>query len=355
MNAVRRIDIRCDGNKRIASGHVKRCLTLARAFAEAGAQVRILVADEESAALAKDQGFPVVVLNTYYRALDREIPVLINEVKNNNTDFLLIDSYAVTREYLEKLREVVKTGYIDDLHSFVYPVDILLQYSSTGQPSERARGLASRCLLGTEYAPIRKEFSDPANRMPVRDEVRKILVTTGGSDTNHMAFRITQGFIDMGSAAFRDIELNVVVGRLSDDLPILRALAERDPRIVIHHDVRDMPRLMAASDLAMTAGGTTAFELCAVGVPSVMFVYSEDQARVLATLEGIVAEAGVATDAIGAEASAQAALKWAAKLSDPDNTDLRREYSEKMRSVTDGKGAQRVARIILDHISGYEV
>nr|MCR5178392.1 hypothetical protein [Lachnospiraceae bacterium] len=123
----------------------------------------------------------------------------------------------------------------------------------------------------------------------------------------------------------------------------------------IHHDVRDMPALMTASDLALTAGGTTAFELCAVGVPSAMFVYGDDQARVLATLEGIVAEAGVATDAIGAEASAQAALKWAAKLSDPDNFDLRREYSDKMKSVTDGNGARRAARIILDHLSGYEM
>ena len=355
MNAGKRIDIRCDGNKRIASGHIKRCLTLARAFADEGASVRILVADEESASLAKDQGFPVVVLNTYYRSPDREISALTKEISEHDTDFLLIDSYFVTREYLQKLRDVIKTGYIDDLHSFVYPVDILLQYSSTGQPAERARGLASRCLVGTEYAPIRKEFSDPANRMPVRDEVRKILVTTGGSDTNHMAFRITQGFIDMGAPAFRDIELHVVVGRLSDDLPILEALAKRDPRIRIHHDVRDMSALMTASDLALTAGGTTAFELCAVGVPSAMFVYGDDQARVLATLEGIVAEAGVATDAIGAEASAQAALKWAAKLSDPDNIGLRREYSEKMKSVTDGRGARRVARVILDHISGYEM
>ena len=337
MNAGKRIDIRCDGNKRIASGHIKRCLTLARAFADEGASVRILVADEESASLAKDQGFPVVVLNTYYRSPDREISALTKEISEHDTDFLLIDSYFVTREYLQKLRDVIKTGYIDDLHSFVYPVDILLQYSSTGQPAERARGLASRCLVGTEYAPIRKEFSDPANRMPLRDEVKKILVTTGGSDTNHMAFRITQGFIDMGASAFRDIELNVVVGRLSDDLPILEALAKRDPRIRIHHDVRDMPALMTASDLALAERTNT------------------DGSVILATLEGIVAEAGVATDAIGAEASAQAALKWAAKLSDPDNFDLRREYSDKMKSVTDGNGARRAARIILDHLSGYEM
>ena len=80
-----------------------------------------------------------------------------------------------------------------------------------------------------------------------------------------------------------------------------------------------------------------------------------DGSVILATLEGIVAEAGVATDAIGAEASAQAALKWAAKLSDPDNFDLRHEYSDKMKSVTDGNGARRAARIILDHLSGYEM
>ncbi len=353
MNAAKRIDIRCDGNKRIASGHVRRCLTLAAAFERAGAQVRILVADEESAALAKDHGFPVVVLNTYYRAPDRETEILIKEVTEHHTDLLLIDSYSVTREYLQKLRDVVKTGYIDDLHSFVYPVDFILQYSSTGQPSERARGLASRCLVGTEYAPIRREFSEQTYRMPLRDEVRRILVTTGGSDTNHMAFRITQGFIDMGAAAFRDVELLITVGSLSDDLPVLKALAQRDPRINILSEVKEMAKLMTSCDLALTAGGTTVFELCAVGVPSCVFVFGDDQARVLSTLEDIVEEAGVAADAIGAEASAQAALKWAAKMCDPDNTDIRRTMSDKMRSVTDGKGADRVARIIVDHLSDY--
>lgn len=47
--------------------------------------------------------------------------------------------------------------------------------------------------------------------------------------------------------------------------------------MVLHCDVKDMAGLMTACQLAVTAGGTTIYELSVLGVPFVCFSYAENQ------------------------------------------------------------------------------
>ena len=345
-----RIDIRCDGNREIASGHVRRCLALADAFDRQGAAVRLIVADSESAALAEGCGWPIVVLQTDYRRPDGEIALLIGELKQNRTDFLLIDSYFVSQSYLERLRGIVRTGYIDDLHAFSYPVDLLLQYACLGPLAEGVRGHAGKCLAGTMFAPLRNAFGSENVRMPCRETVQRILVTTGGADARHMALRIAREFCDSQEPVFEDVTLSLVVGSLSDDYQALETLAGKDQRIEVLQNVEDMAALMKSSDLAITAAGTTLFELCAVGVPAAAFVFGPDQEGVMETLQGVVFDAGSARDAAGAESSAHAALQWAALTGRPENAEKRRMLSERMRNVTDGKGAMRVTVAMWEYL-----
>ena len=57
----------------------------------------------------------------------------------------------------------------------------------------------------------------------------------------------------------------------------LAVMAGKDSRIVLHEQVSDMAALMSTCDLAFSAGGTTLYELCAVGVPSVSFSMADNQ------------------------------------------------------------------------------
>ena len=122
--------IRTDGNETIATGHLMRCLSIARALKKRGAAVAFLVSDDTSASILQkmyspdeiaDHSFPILELRTDYRSLDREIQTMQGILSSHNVACLLVDSYFATPEYLDILRQICKVAYLDDLQAFDCP------------------------------------------------------------------------------------------------------------------------------------------------------------------------------------------------------------------------------------------
>ena len=146
MGADSVIYIRTDGNTEIATGHLVRCLSIARALKKelqtAGTTVAdsdespitFLVSDQESKALLSGffdckEEFPVRILETArYDDLEEELPELISLVNKCKASkpILLVDSYFVTENYFLSLKDHVTLIYLDDLRSFDYPVDLVI-------------------------------------------------------------------------------------------------------------------------------------------------------------------------------------------------------------------------------------
>ena len=98
--------IRTDGNETIATGHLMRCLSIARALKKRGAAVAFLVSDDTSASILQkmyspdeiaDHSFPILELRTDYRSLDREIQTMQGILSSHNVACLLVDSYLQHR------------------------------------------------------------------------------------------------------------------------------------------------------------------------------------------------------------------------------------------------------------------
>ena len=166
------IGIRADANSIVASGHVMRCVTIARQIVRLGYGVTFFVADEESARLVRDfaaeiQGFDVVILGTDWKDMEGELRVLTRELTERKIQILLVDSYKVTVEYFWKLLEVCRVAYMDDLGKEAYPVDLLINYSGYFEEIGYDRlysgtvtgsGEAVKMLLGLQFAPLREQF-----------------------------------------------------------------------------------------------------------------------------------------------------------------------------------------------------
>ena len=155
MNTEKSILIRTDGNKDIAAGHLMRCLSIAQALHEKKVSVFFATADETSAGLLRTffgpgEDYPIFILHSDYRKPDSETDSLISLFSQFHIGCLLVDSYFVTPSYLETLSEVTKTAYIDDLYSFDYPVDLLINYDAI--IPENFYQQARRRLLGLLYA-----------------------------------------------------------------------------------------------------------------------------------------------------------------------------------------------------------
>lgn len=357
MGTDRLVYFRTDGNSHIATGHLVRCLSIADACFSLGMKVCFLVSDQESKALLQSFDpacrFPVRILETaVYDDPERELPELTvvlsdSDARVTHDDILLfLDSYFVTEHYLSAVRAVAKVAYLDDLQLFDYPVDLLINYDvipeSRSATYQAAYQNAARTLLGASYTPLRAQFT---NLQPYcRDRVSNILVTTGGSDPYHFCLRLIAAFRE--NSFLHLCQLHVVVGRLNEDKDKLYKLADELPFLQLHENVSDMASLMTSCDLAVSAAGTTLYELCAAGVPSMSFCLADNQLTAAKTFE----EAGIIPCAGDIRYSCDEALD---RIMDfvtymSENFQKRKAAHETMRRLVDGKGAVRIAEALIE-------
>lgn len=353
MGTDRLVYFRTDGNSHIATGHLVRCLSIADACFSLGMKVCFLVSDPESEALLQSFDpacrFPVRILETaVYDDLEKELPevlAMLNEAGQAEQIFFL-DSYYVTEHYLSAVRAAAKVAYLDDLQLFDYPADLLINYDvipeSRSASYQAAYQNAARTLLGASYTPLRAQFTDL--QPYCRDRVSNILVTTGGSDPYHFCLRLIAAF--RKNSFLHLCQLHVVVGRLSEDKDKLYKLADELPFLQLHENVSDMASLMASCDLAVSAAGTTLYELCAVGVPSMSFCLADNQLTAAKTFE----EAGIIPCAGDIRCNCDEVLvKIMNFVTDMlGNFQKRLTAQATMRQLVDGKGAMRIAKALTE-------
>ncbi len=336
--------IRCDANGEIGMGHLMRCLSVADALEQSGEKVCFVMADNSAEKLLKDRKKAVCVLDTDYRDVETELPVLLPQIQKEKPAMLLIDSYRVTPDYLSALRKQLKTIYMDDLFRFPYPVDMLINYNIYGDllPYKEAEELKNtKLLLGPAYAPLRREFQDAS--YVIKDKVENVLLTTGGSDKYNLAGLILQEVLkeDMLS----QVRFHVVSGAFNLHLPFLEKLEAENTNICVHKNVTQMADLMKQCDLAVTAGGSTMYELCAIGVPTLCFSFVDNQEQIVKTFtdKDIVLYGGnYLTQGEGMVKEISEKLKLL--LTDKE---AREACSRKERALVDGMGAMRIAKALL--------
>lgn len=338
--------LRADGNDDIATGHLMRCLSIARALRRRKAVAAFIVSDNLSVSLLTDmftpqeradRAFPILQLQTDYKNPDQELPAMQSILSAHNAAAVLVDSYFATPGYLSALQKLTCTAYIDDLQAFDPPADLVINYDLTVDPGFYTK--AGRLLGGSAYTPLRRQFS--ACSYHVWDTVRDLFISTGGTDP----FNIAGGLLKRltASARWKNVTFHVLTGPMHVHRAGLLNMAQADGRIVLCEGVQDMASLMASCDLAFSAGGTTLYELCAVGVPSVSYTMADNQIPgVLAFSQaGLIPYVGDVRNHPDFFGSAMAALEDL--MSVPA---ARRSQSARMKMAIDGAGADRIAEAL---------
>ena len=304
------IYIRTDGNAKIATGHLVRCLCIAQALESLGKSVCFLVSDADSSNLLLNlaasffQGysfsFDVKILETaVYDNLEAELEELRTLLKESPVHFnpdtkifdcrispqpdniqclkprILLDSYFVTQKYLNSLREYAYIAYMDDLRAFDYNVDLIINYDvippSKKTEYQQAYTNAELTLLGAKYTPLRSQFQNQS--ITLRETVGDILITTGGSDPYHFTEAIVSYLLSQELA----VNLHVVIGKLFTDTETLERLAAQSSNLKLYSNISNMAALMKQCDYAISAAGTTLYELCALGIPAISFTMADNQ------------------------------------------------------------------------------
>lgn len=343
---IDKIYIRADGNDVIATGHIMRCLSIALQIRKLGTEVVFVTADESPRSLIESKGFSVDVLGTIWDNLDDETETICRYVDEHNVRVLVVDSYYVTERYLEKLSEITSVVYIDDLYAFAYPVRTLINYgvfADVDKYNELYAGvLKPDYLIGSKYIPLRDEFADIERDINI--EVRKILITTGGTDRLNVAGKLIEKLLlEAGHMA---MEYHVIVGCFNNNKDMLYSLAGKsNGQVILHENVTKMSVYMKDCDVAISASGSTLYELCTCGTPTICFEIAPNQEGSKRWEdEGYMLYAGNAAKDM--DSCIETCVKHLMWYSDHYNERCR--MSSDMQNLVDGKGAYRIAKYLTD-------
>lgn len=331
--------IRTDMNDIIATGHVMRCLSIADAARDLGETVTFLLADGQAAEYITDRGYEAVVLGTKWNDMESELPVLLEIIKERNISSILIDSYQVTEAYLKRLSEHVKTVYIDDLNLFAYPVDMLICYANYWKKfGYKERYPNTKLLLGTKYMPLRGVFSNMKKKQ-IKEQIENVLLLSGGSDKYHALDCILEKIKE------KDLKkIEVICGRYYEGYEEFAKKYNEYEHIYIYRAVENIESYMQEADLAVSAGGTTLYELCACGTPAISYTFADNQLENVKQFDkdGMIAYAGDVRDS-----KIQMAENISQCIDRMQVFEIRKELSCKMQELVDGKGAKRIAEQLI--------
>lgn len=349
-NRQNTILIRADANERIGFGHIMRCLSLAQAFRDLGRCCVFLSTDNTPRQVVESRGFMFRALQAGSEDMEAELSQTSLILEELHPCLVIVDSYRVPPDYLRWLHRYVPVAYMDDVRAFAYPCDIVVNYNVYGTDWEdqyRAvqEPFGTKLILGPRYAPLREEFQS-LPPFSVNKTVRRILVSTGGSDPLDIGRRFLLRLREMEQ--WRSVEFHVIVGALNPHRAELEQLARELPQVTLHVHVTRIAQLMCQSDMAIAAAGSTLYELCASGVPTITYVLADNQISGASAFERkqIMLSAGDCREEGFFERLEQAVETVRLQY------DLRREMSRRAARLVDGKGANRLAEALLSAVRG---
>ncbi|MBB2184188.1 UDP-2,4-diacetamido-2,4,6-trideoxy-beta-L-altropyranose hydrolase [Lachnospiraceae bacterium MD1] len=337
------IAFRADANSEIGSGHIMRCLSIAKALQKLEQDIVFITADDNGKELIRREHFPSISLNTQWTNMEGELLELEKAIIKYKIQVLIVDSYYVTHNYMKRAKDLVKIVYLDDLNQFVYPTDILINYNIYVYDIQYSSYYSENTtlLLGCDYVPLREEFSGRIRT--INPSVNNILITTGGSDSYNMAGQLLS-YIRKFSK-FDSLNLHIIVGALNKNVENLNKLSKLYPNIILHRAINNMADIMMECDIAISAGGSTLYELCACGLPTISYSFADNQLWIVNKFnqEQIIYYSGDIRGDISA---------CLGKVNDSLSTLmkdalLRKELSLNMQNLTDGRGSYRIAEKVL--------
>ena len=338
--------VRADATTQIGTGHVMRCIALGQAWQEKGGQV-IFLSHCDSQALQNritDEGFdliPIENLHPHPDDLEKTLETLhryaLCSLPSAPT-WLALDGYHFAPDYQ---KEIKAGGYkllvIDDMaHLDHYYADIVINQNIHAETLNYPCEPYTRFLLGTKYVLLRREFwpwRDWHRQIP--EKARKILVTMGGSDLENVTLKVIEAIKLLSDLS---LEVKVIVGPSNPHLDILRdsMLSAPCPMRCIEN-ATNMPELMAWADIAVSAGGSTCWEIAFMGLPAIFIITAVNQTQAAYFMEQKKLVVG-----LGSWSDFNFAT--VAKSIEKTATDhqLRQEMSFGQRELVDGNGTIRV-------------
>ncbi len=347
--------IRTDSNEKIATGHMMRCLTIAKELKTLGETVTFLISDSKSKKLLENEGFNYKVIDTRWNNLytETEIMKLKEILAFVENPILLVDSYFVSNEYYVELKPYAKIASFDDFYNEKLDVDLLINYSVFHDMYDydtRYEGTETKCLVGPEYVPLRRQFIEEKKPRTFAKESMDVLAMCGGGDIHNVLVALCEYGIQEGCITAKALEVqntfHIIAGAYNPNINALKDLAKRYTNIKIYENVSNIASMMAECDVLVSAASTVLYEASAMGLPTVFFCMADDQVN---DAKYFVRDASFLFAGDVRENKSKCFANVFSTLRDlKENPILLEEISKKSRELVDGLGGKKIAEEIIN-------
>jgi UDP-2,4-diacetamido-2,4,6-trideoxy-beta-L-altropyranose hydrolase len=340
--------IRTDASIAIGTGHVMRCLALAQAWQDSGGRAIFAMAASTPALAARLRSESCEVVSVAAPIGSKQDSVQTAAyAREHRAGWVVVDGYQFGADYQQALKSTgLKVLFMDDYgHGAPYCADVVVNSNVCADDVlYRNRESYTQLLLGTQYCMLRREFNAWRQwQRKIPPLARRVLVTMGGSDPENLTARVLEALSSSENGhRFEELEATVVIGGSNPHYVSLEQLAEVSGRkIRLHKDTTEMAEWMADADVAISAAGSTSWELCLMGLPSLLVDVAANQTVLARELDrkGCAIHIGSSS-----EFSTENIADQLDKLIRSE--EIRRSLSLASRALVDGNGARRVASVL---------
>lgn len=295
---------RTDSSFEIGTGHVMRCLTFAEKLTEKGAKCEFVCRNHKGNLIkeickrnfftyelpiltSKDSSKLNQTKETVHLSwLGSDWATDANETKSYVNykfyDWIIVDHYAIDAKWEKELRKICrKIMVIDDLADRQHNCDLLLDQNLGRKKSHYKSLVPSNCqiLTGPKYALLRPDFNLFREKSLARRKkpiLKNLLITLGGIDADNITEKILKMLVNIPLPS--EHQIFVIMGPNAPWIENIKSLSAKMAfNIKVKQDISNMAQIMANSDLAIGAAGSTSWERCSLGLPSIICAFADNQ------------------------------------------------------------------------------
>ncbi|MGO2074578.1 MAG: UDP-2,4-diacetamido-2,4,6-trideoxy-beta-L-altropyranose hydrolase [Pseudoalteromonas sp.] len=301
-----KVFFRTDASKKIGSGHVYRCISLAQALTKLQYTCIFICREFEGHSIdfIRTKGFECRILasslsNFHQAEITAVEPALkhsdwlnatqqqdasatlqtlhTDEVKH--TDWIVVDHFALGAfwERILATKLGCHIAVLDGQADRVHFSDVLIDPSLCTNPEKWQSFIQphTRLYLGFPYIPLAPAFFEQQSHARIRNKVRNVLIAFGGVDQYNYTQCALEALLALQPCLFT---ITVVIGQ---HYPFKDALVELCSRrgVTLKSNVSDMEQLMLQADLAIGAGGTMSWERCMLYLPTIVTTIADNQLK----------------------------------------------------------------------------
>ena len=337
--------IRADIGPAVGTGHVMRTAALASAWRKlGGAATMVCTADLPSSLRQRLERGGIVVETISAETLSDDAAQTTRLAQQAHATWIVVDGYPFDDVYQETLkRSSAKLLVVDDFgHAEHHHADLLLNQNIYADRSDYGQSTPESLLLGPRFVLMRDEFSSvETSKKRVPKTAKRIMVTMGGADLGNFTSTCLQAIADLPDKD--EISVDVIVGASNAHFESLQQLCRELPNSVrLHRNTDRMATIIKQCDLAITAGGSTCYELARCGVPAIVLSIAENQIAIARSFHenGSMIWLGD-TDSVPVQMLTIEIQKLV------NDSALRKRMAAASRALVDGQGAKRIARRLL--------